>query len=404
MLDKSLPVLVVDDIQAARATIVNILKVLGFKQILEAANGEEAREIILAQGNKIQLVISDWKMPYMDGLELLRWIRREEKFKHLPFIFVTSKGEKEDIALASDEGIEGYLLKPVTIDAVIEKIEGLNNPNSPSVIVKKCLQEVEKLSKAKKLEEALNFLQDCSKDYPELLARFSYESAKICLKLKKLSDAKSYLREALKESSLMLKAWTALARVYLEERDYTLATEALKRALEISPNSTDNLFFMGKLYLLQEEVYKAKDYFTMALNSDPENEDLKQRIWNLYLELDLVEEVMRDFGPLLFESLTVDTLNNLAVSFRKKGKVQEAVKAYRQALKKEPENEKVHYNIAVAYLNLAQREKSLKHLHKAIEINPEFTQAQDLLSKILSATKEKKEDKEDKEEKENKSD
>ncbi len=117
MLDKSLPVLVVDDIQAARATIVNILKVLGFKQILEAANGEEAREIILAQGNKMQLVISDWKMPYMDGLELLRWIRREEKFKHLPFIFVTSKGEKEDIALASDEGIEGYLLKPVTIDA-----------------------------------------------------------------------------------------------------------------------------------------------------------------------------------------------------------------------------------------------------------------------------------------------
>lgn len=390
MLDKNLPVLVVDDIQAARATIINILKVLSFKNILEAANGEEAKQIVEEHGDKLQLIISDWKMPYMDGLELLRWLRRQEKISHIPFIFVTSRGEKEDIALASDEGIDGYLLKPVTIDAVIEKIEALNNPNNPTFIVKKCVQEVENLKKEKKLEEGLEFLEECIKKHPELKARFSYEAARICLDLKKLSEAKLFLKEALEESSLMVKAWTMLARVYLEEQRYDLATEALNRALEISPNSTNNLFFMGKLYLLQKNTFKAKDYFTMALNSDPENNDLKQRIWNLYLELDLVEEVMVDFGPILFDYLTVDTLNNLAVSFRKMGKVSEAVKAYRQALKKEPDNEKVHYNIAVAYLNLAQREKALKHLHKAIEINPEFTVASELLSKVLSAGKNKK--------------
>ncbi len=72
----------------------------------------------------------------------------------------------------------------------------------------------------------------------------------------------------------------------------------------------------------------------MALKVDPNNDQLVQDIWNLYLEKDLVNEVVRDFSHILFERLTVETLNNLAVSLSKQGAMDQAIVAYRQALKK----------------------------------------------------------------------
>lgn len=390
MLDKDKAILVVDDIQPARETILNILRVLGFKRFFEASNGEEAKDIIEKNYDDIQLIISDWKMPVLNGLDLLRWIRRNDKYKDMLFIFTTSKGEKEDIALASEEGIEGYLLKPVTIDSVIKKIEQLKNKSNPSYVVKEFLHKVQELVEKNKPKEALSLLEKGIEEYPHLKARLSFEAAKVCRILGKLEKSKEYLQEAVKESSLMVKAWSLLAEVYLEEKDYLSAIGALEKALNINPNSTNNLFLLGKIYLIQKDLYKARDYFTMALNSDPENTQLKQDIWNIYLQLDLVEEVMRDFGPMLFDTLTVDTLNNLAVSFRKQGKIDDAIKVYKQALKKEPENEKVMYNLAVAYVNLGSINNALKYLKKVLEKDAGFTPAKELWEKITVKAKKKK--------------
>ncbi|MDQ7032347.1 MAG: tetratricopeptide repeat protein [Desulfonauticus sp.] len=384
MLSKDKYILVVDDIQPARETIINILKVIGFKNILEAANGEEAIEMLKKYKIDVQLVISDWKMPKLTGLDLLRWLRKQEDLKDILFIFTTSKGEAEDIALAVEEGIDGYLIKPVTIESLIKKIEQLKKGSNTSCVLKEYENRVAELIKDNRLEDAVKMLEKVMLEHPKFKPRLAFEIAKIYKQLNQLDKAKEYLKEALKENSLMLKAWTMLTDIYLIEKDYNAAEISLKNILEINPSSIKNNFLLGKVYLLKNEFAKAKDYFTISLNLDPNNIDLKQDIWNTYLDLGLREQVIKDFGPMLYDMLTVDTLNNLAVSFSKEGKIEDAIKVYKQALKKDPDNEKIIYNVAIAYMKQGNNNFALKYLKKALECNPDFEPAKELWSKITS--------------------
>lgn len=393
MLSSEKFILIVDDIQPARETIRNILRVLGHKKLLEAANGQEAVDLLLEHKDQIQLVISDWKMPVMNGLELLRFIRQHPELKNLLFIFTTSKGEKEDIAVAAEEGVQGYLIKPVTIENLSKKLKQFQEKNSLTTILQEALAKTKELIKTKQEDKALKLIDQTIQEYPALKARLSYEAALIAKKQGNFNQAKNYLTNTLKETSLMLKSWSLLATIYIEEKEYALAIKALENVLEIHPSSTANLFLMGKIYLWQKNLYKAKEFFVRALNSDPNNLQLKQDIWNTYLELDLTEQVMQDFGALLFEALTVDTLNNLAVSFRKLGKVNEAIKVYKQALKKEPDNETILYNLAIAFLNLGNKNNGIKYLRSVLEKNPDFTQAKVLFDKLTGKSKDKNQEK-----------
>src|SRR6056297_645473 len=128
MLDKDSCILVVDDIQPARETVLNILRVLGYKRIQEAVNGEEALQV-LENNTGIKLVISDWKMPRMNGAELLRRMRSRPELEDIPFLFLTSKSETEDVAQACDLGVTEYMVKPLEVDVLLEKLKHLDSTN-----------------------------------------------------------------------------------------------------------------------------------------------------------------------------------------------------------------------------------------------------------------------------------
>lgn len=101
-MDKNITVMVVEDILSARETVINLLRALGFSNFQEAENGEAALEQM--NGDCPGLIISDWNMPKMNGLSLLRAVRLKSQSSYVPFIFLTSKSEVEDVALASDGG------------------------------------------------------------------------------------------------------------------------------------------------------------------------------------------------------------------------------------------------------------------------------------------------------------
>ncbi|RUM87099.1 MAG: response regulator, partial [Thermodesulfatator sp.] len=98
-LDTSIRVLVVDDFATMRKIIKNILTQLGFKNIIEADDGTTAWEIL--QKEPVDLIISDWNMPKMNGLELLKKVRSDEKLKDIPFLMVTAEAQKENIIEAA---------------------------------------------------------------------------------------------------------------------------------------------------------------------------------------------------------------------------------------------------------------------------------------------------------------
>ena len=119
--NKEMRVLVVDDFSTMRRIIKNILRQLGFNNIIEADDGSTAWEIINKE--KIDFVISDWNMPKMPGIELLRKVRGSEEFASLPFLMVTAEAQQENIIEAVQAKVSNYIVKPFTAETMKQKID-----------------------------------------------------------------------------------------------------------------------------------------------------------------------------------------------------------------------------------------------------------------------------------------
>lgn len=118
--DKGMRILVVDDFQTMRRIVINLLRQLGFTNVVEASDGMLALEKV--RDDNIDLVVSDWNMPNMSGMEFLRALRTDEKYKNLPFIMVTAEGKKENVIAAVQAGVNNYIVKPFNAATLKEKL------------------------------------------------------------------------------------------------------------------------------------------------------------------------------------------------------------------------------------------------------------------------------------------
>lgn len=122
-LDLSMPVLVVDDYATMVRIIRNLLKQIGFSDIDDAADGTEA--LRKTANRRYGLVISDWNMEPMTGLELLRAVRADETLRTTPFIMVTAESKTENVIAAKKAGVNNYIVKPFNATTLQAKIEAV---------------------------------------------------------------------------------------------------------------------------------------------------------------------------------------------------------------------------------------------------------------------------------------
>lgn len=122
-LNKSLPILVVDDFSTMRRIVKTCLKQLGFENITEAEDGQIALSKL--QSQEFKLIISDWNMPNMMGIDLLKAVRATENLKAIPFLMVTAEAQKENVIEAAKAGVSNYIVKPFTSDQLQGKLEAL---------------------------------------------------------------------------------------------------------------------------------------------------------------------------------------------------------------------------------------------------------------------------------------
>jgi two-component system chemotaxis response regulator CheY len=119
-MDTSLKVLIVDDYKTMLRIIRNLLKQIDFENVDEANNGEEALSKL--QAGNFDLVISDWNMEPMTGLELLQHVRRDSRLKALPFIMITAESKTENVIAAKQAGVSNYIVKPFSSETLRGKI------------------------------------------------------------------------------------------------------------------------------------------------------------------------------------------------------------------------------------------------------------------------------------------
>ncbi|SDV46633.1 chemotaxis response regulator CheY [Chitinasiproducens palmae] len=119
-MDTNIKILVVDDFPTIRRIVRNLLKELGYGNVDEAEDG--AMGLAKLKGGGYDFVISDWNMPNMDGLEMLKAVRADAALKDLPVLMVTAEAKKENIIAAAQAGASGYVVKPFTAATLDEKI------------------------------------------------------------------------------------------------------------------------------------------------------------------------------------------------------------------------------------------------------------------------------------------
>ncbi len=122
-LNKNMQILVVDDFSTMRRIITNVLRQLGFDNIVEAEDGAKALQIL--EGEQVDFVITDWNMPQMSGLDLLKAIRGHDNAskKDIPVLMVTAEALQENIVMAAKEGVNNYIIKPFDAKTLADKID-----------------------------------------------------------------------------------------------------------------------------------------------------------------------------------------------------------------------------------------------------------------------------------------
>jgi two-component system, chemotaxis family, chemotaxis protein CheY len=119
--DPNMKILVVDDMSTMRRIVKNIMKQLGFANVEEAEDGQEALKKLRA--GSFGFIISDWNMPVINGIDLLRAVRADDKLKATPFLMVTAEAQKENLVEAIQAGVSNYIVKPFTAEVLQEKMD-----------------------------------------------------------------------------------------------------------------------------------------------------------------------------------------------------------------------------------------------------------------------------------------
>lgn len=120
-MDKNMKILIVDDFSTMRRIIKNLLRDLGFTNTAEADDGSTALPML--QNGNFEFLITDWNMPGMTGIDLLKSVRADDKLKNLPILMVTAEAKRDQIIEAAQAGVNGYVVKPFTAAVLKEKIE-----------------------------------------------------------------------------------------------------------------------------------------------------------------------------------------------------------------------------------------------------------------------------------------
>jgi two-component system chemotaxis response regulator CheY len=125
MFDAGINILVVDDMMTMRKIVINGLKKIGFSKFVEADDGATAWPLIeeSVTGDKFDLIISDWNMPQLTGLELLKKVRATPGLEEVPFLMVTAEAEQKAVLEAVQEKVSNYIVKPFSPEVLKEKLE-----------------------------------------------------------------------------------------------------------------------------------------------------------------------------------------------------------------------------------------------------------------------------------------
>lgn len=375
----NIKVLVVDDQPLMRDFIRYMLKSYGYTDLHQASNGVEALRSI--RSNPIDLIITDWNMPNMTGIELLKIIRSDAELFSKAVLMVSDEDSSEKVLYAIEEGVNGFLKKPFSQIELIERlrqvIELMNNP-SP---IQNQIDQMRRLKLSGKYSEALSLgleileaqshpivaLMACEclyqlKDYDKAVQLISDIDetdrtsghvsllGKIFMSLGKRDDGIYYLEQAVRKNPANDERKIDLAYAFFSIGNIDMAEKVIDEVMLKNPTDL-NMVAIGKLYLDHGELDKASRYLIQTVNPIPE---------------------------------TLHVFNDYAIALRRACRYDDSIQIYKKCLRIKPDSDVLHYNLGFLCHYMGDIEGAKVAMENAVRLNPDNENASKLLKKIAS--------------------
>jgi CheY-like chemotaxis protein len=379
---KNMTVLVVDDVPLTCKLVRKLMKTLGFGETFHFANnGQQALSILTEE--KIDLVLMDYNMPEMNGVEALSRIRENRKLRDIPVIMITAQALSDYVAEVGESDIDAYILKPINVKVLEEKviavIDKANNPPPMVYHLKKARQYEDEGDLLKAVEEArLAMEADPSVTRPIRELGYYY------LKMGQYKVAEKWLLKAAKLNPLDVFSCHHLGELYMKKNNFNKAEYYFDNAMKISPRHLSRCINFGKTLIRMKRFEKAMRVFERAFNLPDSTSELREEIADFCLNrgaheyaIKLLEESLKD------EPQRSDLLQKMALAMEKLGDISQAIPFLARASNLDRDNDDIKIKLATYYLAIKKPLMAEQPLKTILKSNPGHQGARDLLRQCL---------------------
>jgi two-component system, chemotaxis family, chemotaxis protein CheY len=369
--------LLVDDYPEMRDIIRVMLRDNGYGNVITADCGNRALRTM--ESRPVSLVITDWTMPNMTGIELLTHLKSDPKYFTIPVVMISDERDSAKVLYAAEEGVDGFLVKPFSERDLINSIKAaLAKCNSKDEIEQKIV-EMRRLKLSKNYQEALELGFEIlnTRNHPRVLLM----TCECLFQLKQYDKAISIMADVDEEDRTSQHA-KLLGQIYMNAGQYAQGILALEQAVQMNALNNDLKIDLAMACFENDNIEEAERVVQSIMNNQPTDLNMVN-IAKIYLERGDVDKA----GIYLKQTVdpikeTVQVFNKYAVALRKADRFEDAADIYRKCLKIEPDSDILHYNLAVLYTKTHQPEEAKKSLSEALRINPDNEYARSLLFKL----------------------
>jgi Tfp pilus assembly protein PilF/FixJ family two-component response regulator len=372
--------LIVDETPTFREALSNILRKLGYRNISTLGEGHSALELM--RNEQVGFIICEKKLPHVSGIEFLREIRETPEFSRVPFMLMSGDITKDDLLLAAEFGIDGFLKKPFAIKDVSARIFSCVQKCSDSSSLETRFEEARvhyakgNYKKAIELYQAVQIFAPYSSRVRVALSR--------CHRgLNETAEAEKLLFEAIQINSMYVHAFHELGLVYLHQDKLDDALKQFEKAIQISPNNPIRYETISDIFIRRQRWEEAEDYLLRAVKLELVYPVLYAQLGKVLFAQKKSDKAAKFFERALAkEPENTSYLNSLGICMKDLGKFGEAVDYYNLALKLRPQDTKILFNKALCYMQMNELERATKTLHQILKVDPTYEKAQKKLDDI----------------------
>lgn len=376
---REMSVLVADDMENMYTSIRSIMRVLKFgRKFQYAPDGEEALKAL--QTGEFDLALLDNNMPGISGLELLGLIRNDKNLRDMPIIMITGHAEQEFITNAAESDIDAYLLKPITVNLLKEKvpqvIEQANNPSAMARFLKSACAHAE----AGDIEAAIADAQRALEANPKS-TRPLRDLGEYYQRQGSSGEAEQCLLKAVQMNSIDVIALNRLGDLYLEQEDMDRALKCFSKAVSISPRHYTRGLKLGKILVQKHMADKARPVFAKVFEIARDPVAVKEEVARFCME-----EGAQTYAARLLKGIVDQSPNRADVLYRLALLTENRDEALQYLLEAEhvdPAHIDIKLQIARIHIAQGMLIRAEAPLKAVLKIDPDHGEARELLRQCI---------------------